>query len=103
MARNGLPPECYATESAAYLAELIEESGREIRLETDTRHFDIYGRVLAYLWNGAGEMLNEKILREGYAVYLPESDALRWRERLRRAGEEARLSSRGLWHPDACR
>jgi endonuclease YncB( thermonuclease family) len=94
--------ECFAPEAAAYLDLLVAEAGGCIRLETDKRHFDIYGRVLAYLWNRSGELLNEKLLREGYAVYVPESDAIRWNDRLRQAGEEAETSLRGLWHPDAC-
>ncbi len=102
MGRGGGSPECFAPEATAYLTLLISETEGRIRLETDKRRLDVYGRVLAYLWNRQGEMLNEKILREGYALFVPESDAIRWNDRLRQAGEEARRSLRGLWHPDAC-
>lgn len=94
--------ECYAPEATAFLNELVGTAGGRLRLELDEVEFDIYGRTLAYLWDRQGRMLNEEILREGYAVYMPDSDAVRWRERLRLAGEEAMLAQRGLWHPDAC-
>lgn len=102
MGWGGGSPECFAPEATAYLALLISETGGRIRLETDERRLDVYERELAYLWNRQGEMLNEKILREGYAIFIPESDAIRWNVRLRQAGEEAMQSLRGLWHPDAC-
>lgn len=94
--------ECFAPEAEAFLKALVVEADGRLRLELDEIEFDTYGRTLAYLWDRQGRMLNEEILREGYARYLPGSDAVRWRERLRLAGEEARLAQRGLWHPDAC-
>lgn len=94
--------ECYGPEATAFLLVLVDEAGWRLRLEYDEVRFDHYGRTLAYLWDGEGRMLNQIILREGYAVFIPYSDALRWWQRLDRAGEEARLAQRGLWHPDAC-
>jgi micrococcal nuclease len=97
---GGKEPEYFAPASKAFLEQLVQKAGGELRLEYDRVRIDMYGRTLAYLWNREGGFLNEIILLEGYAVFY-EGDALRWRERLRLAAEEARRNQRGLWHPGA--
>ena len=41
--------------------------GEEVRLELDVQAKDKYGRTLAYVYLPDGSMLNELIVREGYA------------------------------------
>ena len=102
MGSGGASPECFAPEAKAFLDVLVVEADGQLRLQLDEVEFDRYGRRLAYLWDRQGRMLNEEILREGYARYYPAGHTVKWKERLRVAEEEARLSQRGLWHPDAC-
>jgi len=94
-------PECYAAEAKAFFEACLARTGGCVRLETDRVHTDRYARILAYLWDREGRMLNELILQEGYARFCA-GDALRWRDRLAAAGAEARAHQRGLWHPGAC-
>ncbi|NPA33252.1 MAG: hypothetical protein GXO04_06465, partial [Aquificae bacterium] len=42
--------------------------GTEVILETDAQPFDKYGRVLAYVYLPDGRMLNEVLVKEGYAT-----------------------------------
>ena len=98
LGHGGREPEYFAFASKAFLEQLVLDAGGELRLEYDRVRRDIYGRTLAYLWMSGGGFVNEIILPEGYAVF-HEGDAVRWRERLRRAAEEARHNQRGLWHP----
>lgn len=50
--------------------EGIMPVGTEVRLELDVGTYDRYRRVLAYVWLPSGEMLNEVLLREGYAALM---------------------------------
>lgn len=67
------------------------------RLSFDRERFDRYGRHLAYVWVD-GRMLNEELLRAGFASYEPQ---FRYAEpikrRFRRAQEEAQAARLGLW------
>ncbi len=70
--------------------------GKIVRLETDVRVRDRYGRLLAYVWIG-DKMLNEELLREGLAVLLTIPPDVRYVERFKRTQEEARKKKKGFW------
>ena len=70
--------------------------GKIVRLETDVRVRDKYGRLLAYVWVG-DKMLNEQLLREGLAVLLTIPPDVRYVERFKKAQEEARKNKKGFW------
>jgi micrococcal nuclease len=52
-------------EASAYTKYLLE--GEYVRLEFDVEKYDRYNRVLAYVWLHDGEMLNAKLVEDGYA------------------------------------
>jgi micrococcal nuclease len=70
--------------------------GRVVRLERDVRATDRYGRVLAFVWTGA-TLVNEAMVREGWAVLYTVPPDVKYAERLRRAQKEARARGAGLW------
>jgi micrococcal nuclease len=73
--------------------------GSTVRLVPDTHHpADSYGRQLAWVAFGPGEMLNIAIVRAGYAyAYRPPGHRVdRWDE-VQAAEEEARDARRGVW------
>jgi len=70
--------------------------GRVVRLETDVQTRDTYGRLLAYVWLG-DTLVNEVLVREGFAVARSFPPNLRYQERLRAAEEEARTAERNVW------
>jgi len=67
-----------------------------VRLETDVRVRDKYGRLLAYVWVDE-KMLNEELVRNGLAVLLTIPPDVRYVERFKRAQKEARQNKRGFW------
>ena len=70
--------------------------GTPVRLESDVRPVDQYSRVLAYVW--AGQVLvNEAMVRDGWAVLYTVPPNVKYAERLGRAQKEARARSAGLW------
>lgn len=79
---------------------------RQVRLETDVEARDRFGRLLAYVWledNGKSSMVNETILRKGYALIFTIPPNVRYSEAFRKAFMDARNSEAGLWKSAAGR
>lgn len=71
--------------------------GRTFRLEVDSRETDKQGRVLAYVFLADGRMVNEMMVREGYAFLKPDEINRKYLPDLRTAEAAARETGRGLW------
>ena len=71
--------------------------GTEVRLELDVQLKDRYGRTLAYVYLPDGSMLNELIVRQGYAQVMTIQPNVRYQEMLVEAEKDARENERGLW------
>jgi micrococcal nuclease len=78
--------------------------GSAVRLESDVAGFDQYGRSLAYVWTGS-TLVNESMVRNGWAVLYTVPPNVKYVERFRAAQEEARAQGTGLWsqHGFDCR
>jgi len=83
--------------TAARFTQKLLPQGMTVKVEYDTERRDHYGRLLAYLWLPNGEMVNETIIRSGYAYPLTIPPNVRYRDRFLKAFSEARSSKRGLW------
>jgi micrococcal nuclease len=70
--------------------------GTLVRLEPDVRFNDQYGRSLAYVWLGP-TLVNEAMVRDGWAVLYTVPPNVKYAERLGRAQKEARAGGAGLW------
>ena len=80
-----------------YLESLVPQ-GQTLMLEGDLGKRDKYGRVPVIASNPDGRVLNEAMVKDGYAVVLdryPPDD--QFRGRLRRHEEAAVAQGRGLW------
>ncbi|MBN8550882.1 MAG: thermonuclease family protein [Deltaproteobacteria bacterium] len=71
--------------------------GQALLLEFDAGHTDRHGRLLAYVYTGSGTMLNEQMLRDGYASLMTVPPNVRYAKRLAAAYASARAEKRGLW------
>jgi micrococcal nuclease len=70
--------------------------GTHVRLEADVAKADRYGRQLAYVWMGP-TLVNEAMVREGWAVLYTVPPNVKYVVRLGRAQKEARARGAGLW------
>ena len=70
--------------------------GHVVRLELDVGARDRYGRILAYVWSGR-RLVNEAMLRDGWAVLYTVPPNVKYVRRLERAQREARAARAGLW------
>lgn len=86
-----------AGREATRFVQILLKPGDEVSLEFDTQIRDKYGRLLAYVFLRDGKMLNEEILRAGYAHLLTYPPNVKYVERFLRAYQEARENNRGLW------
>jgi micrococcal nuclease len=80
--------------------ERLVPAGSSVRLEFDIQPIDRYGRVLAYVWAG-DTLVNEALVRAGWAVLYTVPPDVKYADRLRRAQNEARAARAGLWSENA--
>lgn len=71
--------------------------GTPVRVEFDLQPRDRYGRLLAYLWLSNGTMVNEEIIRAGYAYPLTIPPNVKYEGRFLAGFRESREKQLGLW------
>lgn len=72
-------------------------AGTHVGLETDVELRDRYGRLLAYVYGRDGQLVNEELLRLGYAVVSVFPPNVKYVERFRAVQEQAQSAGVGLW------
>ena len=82
---------------AARFVRTIVKPGDPIVIEFDKQTRDKYGRLLGYVYLSSGKMLNEEIVKAGYANLLTYPPNVKYQDRFFKAYREARENSRGLW------
>lgn len=79
------------------LQDIIRKSDKTVRIELDVDERDKYGRVLAYLWTKDMKMINEEMVKSGYAFLYTIPPNVRYVERLKRAQEVVSSKGIGIW------
>jgi micrococcal nuclease len=93
------PPECYGAEARAFLEGLLPR-GSALYLETDVSERDRFGRLLRYVWldrGGEVYLVNEAMVRSGYAAQSTFPPDVTYEERIQEAARFAREHGYGLW------
>jgi micrococcal nuclease len=94
------PPECFGQEATTYLTWLLSLGGN-LYLETDLSDRDRFGRLLRYVWLDFGDgevyLVNEAMVRAGYAAFSTFPPDVKYVEEMREAGQFAREYGYGLW------
>ena len=95
------PVECFGPEASARTEALLPE-GTTVYLERDVSEADRFGRLLRYVWVPVGDgeegyLLNERLVREGYAALSTYPPDVREAERIRAAQQQAVAEGAGLW------
>ena len=80
----------------AYVNGLVKR-GDLITIEFDVQKWDKYGRLLGYVYLSNGKMLNEEIVKAGYAMIMTVPPNVKYKDRLLEAYQEAEEDKRGLW------
>lgn len=79
------------------LQEIMRKTDKTVRIEFDVEERDKYGRLLAYLWTKDGRLINEEMIRSGYAFVYTVPPNVRYVDRFRRAQEIASKRRVGIW------
>jgi micrococcal nuclease len=82
-----------------HLQELVKESGGNVLVETDITRYDKYDRLLAYLWLDSKRMVNELMVKDGYAVLFTIQPNSRYADRFIKAQRYARENKMNIWGP----
>lgn len=83
--------------SKRHLKKLLAASDRIISIEFDIVKRDKYGRLLGYLWDKKGRMINESMIESGYALLYTVPPNVRYVDRLTAAQARARGKRAGFW------
>ena len=89
----------WGDESRKVLATLIGDIKKPVILEFDVEAKDQIGRTLAYVWRDQ-QLLNEEVVKQGYALFVGRSPNHKYDQRLERAQQWARLMGKGIWNPE---
>ncbi len=94
--------ECFGKEASERMKEIA--SGKIVRLEYDDSQSlrDTYGRILAYMYLEDGQMLNRKMVAEGYAYEYTYMTPYRYQSEFRDLQRLAQSAGRGLWAESSC-
>lgn len=93
--------ECFYKESKSFLIDLIED--KQVNIKKDITGKDSYDRLLRYIILPSDEsekddiLVNESLVRNGYAFTLAISPDTHYRDLFSSAQEEAKKKGRGLW------
>ncbi len=82
---------------ATEYVESLVKSGNLITIEFDAQQRDRYDRMLRYVYLSNGKMLNEEIVKAGYANVMTIPPTVKYKDRFLKAYQEARKRKRGLW------
>ncbi len=80
----------------AYVDGLVKR-GDLITIEFDVQERDRYKRLLGYVYLSNGKMLNEEIVKAGYANVMTIPPNVKYKDRFIGAYQEAEEDKRGLW------
>jgi micrococcal nuclease len=87
-------PEPFGDQATAFLKRQVE--GKLVRLEYDGERKDRYNRTLAYVFLEDGTLVNEAVIRAGWAEFYRSFDYRR-KKAFEEAEREARAARRGIW------
>lgn len=79
------------------LQEMMRKTDRTVKVEFDVEERDKYGRLLAYLWTKDGRLINEEMIKSGYAIVYTVPPNVRYVDRLRQAQNMALKRRVGIW------
>ena len=71
--------------------------GTQVQVEMDVNERDKYGRLLSYLYFEDGRMINEEIVKAGYANLMTYPPNVKYKDRFLSAYRFARENKKGLW------
>lgn len=82
------------------LIRIMKQTRWAVSIETDVVKEDKYGRPLVYLWTRDRKLINEQMLKDGYAVLFTIQPNSKFADRFEKAQHQAREGKLGIWGAD---
>lgn len=94
--------ECFGQEASDRMKEIAK--GKIVKLEYDDSQDlrDTYGRLLAYVYLEDGQMINRKMIADGYAYEYTYMTPYKYQKEFRELQYLAQSAKRGLWSASTC-
>jgi micrococcal nuclease len=83
-----------------HLIDILNHTDWMVTMETDAVLTDKYDRSLVYLWTNTNELINERMVLDGFAVLFTIKPNVRYRDRFSRAEKLARQEKKEIWGPN---
>ncbi len=96
------PVQCFGKEASNYMKDLAQNKLVNLEYDDSQSLRDTYDRLLAYIYLEDGQMLNRKMIADGYAYEYTYLTPYKYQKEFRDLQTLARTSSRGLWSEDTC-
>jgi micrococcal nuclease len=90
----------WGSRAKEHLIDILNHTDWLVTMETDVVTSDKYGRSLVYLWTKNKELINERMVQDGYAVLFTIKPNSTYVDRFKKAEQYARGEKRGIWGPD---
>ena len=87
--------EPYGKEASTFMKKLI--GSEKVRIELDVQEQDQYGRLLAYCYFEDGRMVNEEMVKAGYAQVATYPPNVKYENLFYKAQVYARENKKGMW------
>ncbi len=87
----------WGDKSKEFLQSIISSSGWKVSIEYDVDKRDKYGRLLGYLRTSDGQLINKKILENGYAMLFTFPPNVKYVNEFTEAQSYARKNKLGIW------
>jgi micrococcal nuclease len=87
----------WGRQAKEHLIDIMNHADWIVTMETDVVTIDKYGRSLVYLWTNNNELINERMVLDGYAVLFTIKPNVRYKDKFIRAEQRARQEMKGIW------
>lgn len=92
------PVQCYGREASAKAKEILKDKEIYIEKEKSKGDYDIYGRVLAYVYLRDHTLYNQKMIEEGFArEYTFNKEKYKYQKEFKAEQAKAKKGKIGLW------
>jgi micrococcal nuclease len=90
----------WGRQAKEHLIDILNHTDWRVTMETDVVTTDKYGRSLVYLWTKNKELINERMVLDGYAVMFTIRPNITYADRFKKAEQHAREEKIGIWGPN---
>lgn len=96
------PVECFGKEASDYMHDLLKGAIVKLEYDPSQSYRDAYDRILAYVYLEDGQMVNRKMIADGYAYEYTYMIPYKYQKEFRDLQRLAQASHRGLWSESTC-